>query len=302
LSENITVISFKRETDIALLQSIATPDTLRFLPLPSLGIIRQHRQGEIVTNLTDMKSDTVHSILPKLEKIRFVSTEAPYVTMQCFKKLRRLQIDMETVQWDLECNWPLLEELDLRGSIAIDPCLGAFLGRHKHLKHLHIFAVITLRQLGPSEDELHRAMTLVLSHALSTELTGSIMEYATKNAIGHERSLFQHFYVKLDEMVDNETAIYVRQIMAQFFVATMEQELERHRSAIEKLDIPLDVANQLDVSYSGDVFWKDEFAIKGLPLIDDSGDGLWINDEVKGALSISHRMAARKIGTTSNFT
>jgi len=68
-----------------------------------VGVIRQYHQNEIIATLTDMVSENAPSVLPNLEKIRLISTEAPYWPMGLFGKLRKLQIDMENVQLQDGC-------------------------------------------------------------------------------------------------------------------------------------------------------------------------------------------------------
>jgi len=206
---------------------------------------------------------------------------------------------MESVQFQDEDNWPLLEHLFLRGSVAIGRSLGAFLNRHKQLKSLQIAAVSSLRPLGNSPGTMHQLLGHILSTELNIGLAESMMDYVTENASGHERSLFQHLYAQLDKRTDEKKTNDLRSTIVEFFDDLMTPELERHCIEIKDMRIQPEIANQLVVRCSIEVFWKDELAIKGMTWR-DSDDGLWINENVMEILSISRRskFVSLKGGTT----
>ena len=113
------------------------------------------------------------------------------------------------------------------------------------------------------------------------------MDYVTKHATDHERSIFQHLYAQLGEITDEETVENVRRAVVSTFNKCMELDLRRHCTDIRRIIIQPNFANQLNLSCSTEFFWKDKLAIIGTKLIDQSKDGLWINDEVKEVPNIS---------------
>jgi hypothetical protein len=223
-------------------------------------------------------------VLPSLNKIRLITNEEPYMPMRLFGRLQKLQIDMELVQFQVEDKWPLLEELVLRGSIVAGPLFEAFLNRHEHSKCLHISVVSSLRPLGPLPGWMHELLRHTLNTVLSIEVVDSIMNHATEHASGHERPLCQHIYARLGKITNEKTGKDVRQSMTETFEQFVE--LESERLEMKRLFIQSNIAKQLKASCSTEVFWKDGLAIKGAALMNESKDGLWINDEMKDNLSI----------------
>lgn len=74
------------------------------------------------------------------------------------------------------------------------------------------------------------------------------------------------------------------------FEALLNYEFKRYSFDsfnIGKMQIPPEI---LELSCSIEYFWEDELAIKGTTLPEDyaSKSGLWINDEIKESLEISH--------------
>lgn len=302
LSVLIRVISIGRavsdDTMVDLRRSILSHQTLRQLVVrPTVGVIRQRHQREFITTLTGMDSQNTPLILPALEEIRLITSEEPYMPTQLFSELRKLHIDMETIRLPDDLAWPSLVDLHLRGIIDID-YLEDFLKNYKDIRQLHIAIVSSLRPLGPSSDPLHQLLRGLLNSRLDTELAGSIMRHAEKNADGHERLLLQDIHAQLDKMTDEKTAKEMHQAIVTVFKTLLKYELDRYSIDIGKMRIPLENLSQLEVSCSIAYFWEDELAIKGITLPEDyaSKSGLWINDEIKESLGISH--VYQRIGST----
>ena len=287
MSAVIKTVSIEIESALTILDLIATHRTLWLLILrPTVGVIRQYHQQEIIATLTNMVSETAPSVLPNLEKIRLVSSEAPYGPMCLFSRLRKLQIDVENVQLQDNYTWPLLENLHLRGAVDMTP-LEEFMRRHEHLKHFHLAVVFTLRPFHPASTHIYEVLRPRLGTLLSLDLVKSTMDYAIEHAPDHGRSTLQHLYAQIDKITDEETAKNVRRAVVNVFNALMERELERHYTDIRRISIQRNIANLLSLSCSIEFFWKDELAIMGTTLADRSKDRLWINDEVNKASSIS---------------
>lgn len=291
LSQFIKVISFGRaapsDTISYLISLISSHEALRpLINRPTLGVIRQRRQGEFIATLTAMGIQNTPSVLPALEEIRLISNEELYLPIALFAKLRKLHIDMEYIRLPDDLVWPSLVDVHLRGTIDIG-CLEGFLKNHNHIRQLHLEIVATLRPLGASPGIVHVLSRAVLNSGLDTELVDSILQNAELNAEGHERSLLRHIHAQLEQMLDAGPAKKMHQALVAGFETALEYELRRYSGDIGNMRIP---TTQLEVSSSIAWFWEDELAIKGMKLPENytSKSGLWINEEVKESLGRSY--------------
>lgn len=269
------------------LRSISSHPTLRQLLLrPTVGAIRQHRQTKFITTLTGMDPQRSPSILPALKEIRFITVYGSYIPTQHFVKLRRLHVDMENIHTPTHFEWPCLSGLHLKGVNMDIECLERFLKNHKHIEQLHLAFVCTLRPLRPSSDELQQCLKTLLNSRLDTEVTGSIMRQAEKNASGHERSLLRELHAQLEKFTDEKTATEMRQMVVTIFEKMLEVEFANDIAVIGEMRIPPENPS-LELSCSIEYFWEDELAIKGITLPGVSETGVWTNDEIGRGLGFS---------------
>lgn len=254
---------------------------------PTIGVIRQRRQGEFISTLTGMGASDTPSVLRALEEIRLISNEEPYLPIALFSELGKLYTDMEYIRLPDDLVWPSLVDVHLRGTIDID-YLEGFLKKHNHIRRLHLTVVATLRPLGPSST-VHVLSRAILNSGLDTELVDSILRNAEQNADDHERSLLRHIHTQLDQMVVGSAKKMHRAVVTGFETA-LEYELRRYSIDIENMRIQLPTLAQLEISSSIAWFWEDELAIQGMKLPENyaSQTGLWINDEVKESLGKSY--------------
>jgi hypothetical protein len=152
---------------------------------------------------------------------------------------------------------------------------------------LQIAAVLSLKPRGLSAEHIH-VLRAILSNALSEDLVKSIIDHAMEHAGGHERSLFQHLYAQLDETTTEEVGKDVRQSVVMYFKNMIQHQLEEYCAATRTMDIQSRSDSPLELSCSMEIFWEDELSIMGMTSRDKSKDGLWISDEVKKNLHISH--------------
>jgi hypothetical protein len=227
------------------------------------------------------------SILPALEKIRLITNDEPYLSTQVFSKLQNLHIDMESIRLPSGIIYPALVGLHLRGAIDFD-CLEGFLKNHQHIRQLHIAIVATLRPISHSRDLLDM-LSNILSYGLDAELAGSIMRQAEMNAGGHERFLLREIHAQLENL-ESKVAKELRQNIIAAFETLLKYELNKHHVIIGKTQISTANPSELEVSCSIAWFWEDDLAIKGATLPKDyaSKRGLWINNELRESLRMSH--------------
>lgn len=252
----------------------------RLIRRPTIGLIRERYLNEFITTLTGMDSQKDSSVFSNLEEIQFISNEEPYIPIQLFSELRKLSIEMKTIQLPASFEWPSLVDLHLRGTIDMDK-LEPFLRQHALIRKLHIGAVSTLRPIGPSPSLLLEPLRYILSSRLDAALVESILGHAEINANGHERSLLREIHAQLDKETDEKTVREIRQAIVIFFERLLQLELDRYSLDIGKT-LPLKNLHPFKLGYSIDYFWEDELAIKGklLPLLDEtSRSGLWTNTE-----------------------
>lgn len=290
LSRFIKIISFGRaapsDTNRDLVSSILSHEALRpLIKRPTVGVIRQRRQGEFIATLTGMGTQDTPTILPALEEIQFISNEEPYLPIALFSELGKLYIDLEYIRLPDNFVWPSLVDVHIRGAIDFD-CLQAFLRNHDHIRQLHLAIVVTLRPLDTSST-IQRLLRMILNDELDA-VAESIVRNAEQNADGHERSLLRHIHAQLDQMVDGSARKMYHAVVTGF-EAYLQYEFQRHCIDLGNMRMPLQTLNQLDVSCSIAWFWEDELAIKDMKLPENyaSRSGLWINDEVKESLGKS---------------
>lgn len=254
---------------------------------PTVGVIRQHDRVRITTTLTGLDPERSLSILPALEEIRFITSDA-YIPTQSFINLRRLHVDMEFIQLPIDHVWPSLTNLHLRGGTMDIDRLEMFLNNHKCIRKLHLAFVCMLRPLDPSSRELQKHLEKLLNSKLGTEVSGSIMRHAEKYASGHERSLIREIHARLEESTDEKTATEMRQTLVTVFEAMLRYELDRHIAVVMEMRTPSEI-QPLELSFSIEYFWDDELAIKGITLSGEfvSDHEVWNNDEVEQELAIS---------------
>jgi hypothetical protein len=289
LCQFIKVISFGQagpsDTISYLISLILSHEALwPLINRPTLGVIRQRRQGEFIATLTGIGIQNTPSVLPALEEICLISNEEPYLPIALFAKLRKLDIDMEYIRLPDDLVWPSLVDVHLRGTIDIGSLEG-FWKNHNHIRQLHLAILATLRPLDASPGIVHVLSRAVLNSGLDTELVDSILQNAELNAEGHERSLLRHIHAQLDQMLDGSANKMHRALVAGF-ETYLEYELRRYSVDIGNMRIPLQTTTQFEVSSSIARFWEDELAIKGVKLPENyaSKSGLWIIDEVKESL------------------
>lgn len=82
-----------------LISSILSHEALRqLIKRPTVGVIRQRRQGEFIATLTSIGTQNIPSVLPALEEIQLISNEEPYLPIALFSELGKLHIDMEYIR------------------------------------------------------------------------------------------------------------------------------------------------------------------------------------------------------------
>lgn len=226
-----------------------------------------------------------------LKEVQLITAAAWLHPLILFGNLQSLEVDLEIVRLEDDAMWPHLEDLRLRGNLDISK-LESFVARHKQLRHLHLAVVSCLRPLGPEPGQIDEMLRLALRTGLNSDLVSSIMEHVTEHASGHERSLFQHLYTRLDELT-KEKAEELRKSIINAYETMMEFELDMYCEELGKMKVPSASASQLELSMSGEVFWEDQLAIKGMTSTVRSKDGQWINEEIDEMSSVSYTFTNR---------